>query len=168
MSEWQAVNMDSVSELLDCLHKTPKYSENGLPMVRVTDVKNGYLDRSNCLMVNEDVFKDFSKGYVPRIGDIIFTRVGSYGQSAIVMDDRPFCIGQNTTLILPQNIDSKFIFYFLISPSAKSEIDGLVGGSTQPTISMASMRKIKIPYPSLPEQKAIAGVLSSLDDKINL
>jgi type I restriction enzyme S subunit len=167
-SAWQEVKLDEVCDLLDCLHKTPKYTENGLPMVRVTDVKNGFLNTKNCLTVDNDVFKAFSKGYSPNVGDIVFTRVGSYGLSALVNKKEKFCIGQNTTLIISKAIDSKFSFYYLISPYAKQQIDGLVGGSTQPTISMASIRKVIFPLPPLPEQKAIAEVLSALDDKIDL
>ena len=115
-----------------------------------------------------EVFNAFSKGYKPKGGDIIFTRVGSFGLSAIVKREEKFCIGQNTTLVLPKKIDPFFIFYFLIGDDARSQIEGLAGGSTQPTISMASIRKIVVPYPPLPEQKAIASVLSSLDDKIDL
>ncbi len=168
MIEWKECQLGDVCELLDCLHKTPKYSDVGFPMVRVTDIKNGFLNTTDCLKVDKAVFDAFSKGYQPNIGDIVFTRVGSYGLSALVKRAEQFCIGQNTTLIMPREIHREFIFYYLISPEAKHQIDGLVGGSTQPTISMASIRKILLPLPPLPEQKAIAAVLSSLDDKIDL
>ncbi|TYT74133.1 restriction endonuclease subunit S [Desulfobotulus mexicanus] len=167
-SDWKEMELGDVCTLLDCLHKTPKYSGSGYPMVRVTDVKNGFLDTSECLLVDEEVFKAFSKDYKPKIGDIIFTRVGSFGLSAIVKKEERFCIGQNTTLLLPNKIDPFFIFYFLIGTDARNQIEGLVGGSTQPTISMANIRKIIIPYPSIDEQKAIASVLTCLDDKIDL
>ncbi|WP_289019463.1 restriction endonuclease subunit S [Desulfobacter postgatei] len=168
MAEWKEYKLGDICDLLDCLHKTPKYSEDGFPMVRVTDVKNGYLETMNCLKVNEDVFNAFSKNYQPKNGDIVFTRVGSYGLSALVKRNERFCIGQNTSLIIPKKIYPKFAFYYLISSDARQQIDGLVGGSTQPTISMQSIRKIVFPFPPLSEQKAIASVLSSLDDKIDL
>jgi type I restriction enzyme S subunit len=168
MSEWKEYKLGDVCELLDCLHKTPVYSDNGYPMVRVTDVKNGALDTSNCLKVSPDIYKDFLKGYKPKIGDIVFSRVGSFGNSSIVKKEIDFCIGQNTTLLIPNRVDPFFVFYYLISPDARNQIDGLAGGSTQPTISMKSIREIVMPFPPLPEQTAIASVLSSLDDKIDL
>lgn len=33
-----------ISKIIDSAHKTPKYSSNGFPMVRVTDIKSGFLD----------------------------------------------------------------------------------------------------------------------------
>lgn len=168
MAEWMKVELGEVCELLDCLHMTPKYSKTGYPMVRVTDVKDGYLDTTNCLRVNKDVFRAFSKGYTPKIGDIVFTRVGTYGLSGLVREPTYFCLGQNTSLILSIGINPFFLFYYLISEDAKFQIGGLAGGSTQPTISMANMRKIEIPFPAQQMQIQIAEVLSSLDDKIDL
>ena len=165
---WVENTLGNTCELLDCLHRTPKYSNHGYPMVRVTDVKNGPLDTSECLKVDYSTFNDFSKNYKPKIGDIVFTRVGSFGLSAIVKKEEPFCIGQNTTLILAKKIDPFFLFYYLISKVGRHQIVALSSGSTQPTISMASIRMIRFHLPPLPEQKAIAKVLTAFDDKIEL
>jgi type I restriction enzyme S subunit len=168
MSNFPMDILGNVSELLDCLHKTPTYVEKGIPMVRVTDVKKGYLNLDGALKISENDYQLFSKGYTPKNGDIVFTRVGSYGISSLVNNNQNFCLGQNTVLIKPKNINGKYLFYWLCSSECSSEIESLVGGSTQPTISMASIRKIEVPIPPLQEQKAIAEVLSSLDDKIDL
>ena len=167
MSEWQTVKLETIADVIDSLHQTPKYSEHGLPMVRVTDIKRGYLDLSNTLKVDEDVFDKFSKNHKPNIGDIVISRVGSYGNTSIVKTYEKFCLGQNTAFIIPKQ-NALFLFYFLNSPSGLNEIESSVAGSTQPTVSLKSIRNIEILLPTLPEQKAIAAVLSSLDDKIDL
>jgi type I restriction enzyme S subunit len=165
---WVETTVGDTCELLDCLHRTPKYSNFGYPMVRVTDVKNGPLETNGCLKVDVNTFNDFSKNYQPKIGDIVFTRVGSFGLSAIVKKEEQFCIGQNTTLILAKRINSFFLFYYLISKAGRHQIVALSSGSTQPTISMASIREIQFNLPPLPEQKAIAKILTAFDDKIEL
>jgi type I restriction enzyme S subunit len=76
-------------------------------------------------------------------------------------------LGQNTAFIVPKQVPL-FLYYFLNSPSGINEIESSVAGSTQPTISLKSIRNFAIPLPPLPEQKAIASVLSSMDDKIDL
>lgn len=167
MAEWKEDKLGEVAEVIDSLHRTPTYSEKGYPMVRVTDIKRGYLNLENTLKVDESTFNDFSQKRLPRRGDIVFSRVGSYGVSSLVNSDEPFCLGQNTTLIVAKE-NPCFLYYFLNTPNAKSQIDGLVAGSTQPTISLQSIKEILVPYPPLPEQKSIASVLSSLDDKIDL
>jgi type I restriction enzyme S subunit len=168
MSNYSRQNLGSVADLLDCLHKTPNYTEMGIPIVRVTDVKRGYLNLNGTLRISEADYELFSKGYTAKNGDIVFTRVGSYGIPALVKNNNTFCLGQNTVLIIPKNIEGTYLFYWLCSPECISEIESLAGGSTQPTISMASIRKIEVSLPPLPEQRAIAEVLSSLDDKIDL
>ena len=53
--------LDEVAEVIDSLHQTPSYVENGLPMVRVTDIKGGSIDLRNTLKVTLQVFNDFTK-----------------------------------------------------------------------------------------------------------
>lgn len=167
-SRWKEMNLGDVCDLLDCLHKTPVYANFGYPMIRVTDINNREIDTSKCLLVNKETYNQFLKGYKPKIGDIVFSRVGSFGNSSLVRKNIDFCIGQNTTLIIPKMINSVFAFYYLISPNARNQIDGLSAGSTQQTISMKSIREIVFPFPPIQEQIGIANVLSSLDDKIDL
>lgn len=62
--------------------------------------------------------------------------------------------------------DLNFIYYTLIH--YKRELQYLGEGSVQDNINLGTFENIKFPIPSLPEQRAIAAVLSSLDDKINL
>ena len=167
MSEWDKCKLGEIAEIIDSLHQTPKYSLDGYPMVRVTDIKKGYLNLKNTFKVDETVFNLFSKNHMPRKGDILFSRVGSYGNTSIVMSDELFCLGQNTAFIVPKQ-NPLYLYYFLNSPLGFNEIESSVSGSTQPTISLKSIRNFDVPVPPFPEQKAIAAVLSSLDDKIDL
>lgn len=167
MSEWKECKLEDIAEVIDSLHQTPKYSEFGYPMVRVTDIKKGYLDLSKTLKIDKEIFDKFSKNHIPKKGDIVFSRVGSYGNAAIVKTDEKFCLGQNTAFIIPKQ-NSFFIFYYLNSPIGFAEIESSVAGSTQPTVSLKSIRNFRILLPPLSEQRAIASVLSSLDDKIDL
>jgi type I restriction enzyme S subunit len=153
-----------LAELFDCLHKTPSYVDNGFPMVRVTDIKPGALNLSNTRKVDEKTFKEFSKKYTPKMGDIVFSRVGSYGVSSIVNTNEPFCLGQNTIFIIP-NVNSYLFYYFLNSPNAKVQIDEFVEGTTQPTISMKSIREIKVSVPPISDQQQIIAKISHVNSE---
>ena len=167
MREWLTKPLGEVADVIDSLHRTPNYSSSGYPMVRVTDIRPGELKVDNCLLVDEVTYRDFISRRKPQAGDIVFSRVGSYGVSAFVKRAMNFCLGQNTTFIVPKQ-DPAYLYYFLNSPSAKEQIEAFVGGSTQATISLASIKQIQVPVPDPDEQRAIAEVLSSLDDKIDL
>jgi type I restriction enzyme S subunit len=161
---WVEKSLGEVADLLDCLHKTPIYAETGFPMVRVTDIKPGFLDLSKTRKVDEQTFNAFSKGRNPKAGDIVFSRVGSCGVSAIVNSDEPFCLGQNTVFILPK-INSVLLYHFLNSPNAKEQFEGFIDGTTQPTISMKSIRQVAVPIAPPVEHDGLVAKLDSMREE---
>ena len=167
VSDWNEDILSNIAEIIDSRHKTPVYSDSGYPMVRVVDVNGGALNLENTKRVSDEVYEDFSRGRDPEVGDLVISRVGSYGVVSYVNSDEKFCLGQNTAFIIPK-INSRFLYYQLISPFVKWQIEQFVVGAVQKTISLKSIRQFQIKLPPEPEQKAIAHILGSLDDKIEL
>jgi len=62
--------------------------------------------------------------------------------------------------------DYRFVYYSLVD--SYSELENLASGAAQQNLNVSLISNYEIPLPPLPEQKAIAAVLSSLDDKIDL
>ena len=161
------VRLSEVATITDSLHSTPAYSLIGYPMVRVTDVRDFYLETQASLKVSKEIYKEFTKRETPQQGDIIFTRVGSYGNSCLTLQDKNFCLGQNTALIRP-HIDPHYLLFCLKSPFIKEQIESSVVGSTQKTISIKSIKDLLIPIHSKEEIASISQILSSLQSKIEL
>ena len=161
---WVEKPLGEIADLLDCLHKTPTYAESGFPMVRVTDINPGFLDLSKTRKVDEQTFIAFSKGRTPRVGDIVFSRVGSCGVSALVNSDEPFCLGQNTVFILPK-MNLMLLYHFLNSPNAKEQFEGFIDGTTQPTISMKSIRQVAVPIAPPAEHSRLVASLDSMREE---
>lgn len=163
--KWEEKRLDKLGVIIDSLHKTPKYSAIGFPMVRVTDIKGGYLKLENTFKVSEEVFQEFSLKHKSQKGDIVMSRVGTYGVPSLVDSDELFCLGQNT-LFISNTTTPKFIFYSLQSPYVQAQIEAKSTGASQKTISLKSIRELAIPCPSLPIQQKIASILSAYDDLI--
>ena len=159
--------LNDVSDVIDSPHTTPAYSKQGFPMVRCTDVKYGELNLKTTLKVDSDVFREFSRRYTPTSGDIIITRVGSYGISAKVKEVG-FCLGQNTSAIVPKTINGNFLYYALNSHIVGKQIEAGVVGSTQKTLSLKVIKALKIPRFGDVGERKIAETLSALDDRITL
>ncbi|EPN8550581.1 restriction endonuclease subunit S [Vibrio alginolyticus] len=157
--------LGDICDVIDSLHKTPKYSDIGKPMVRCTDVKYGELNLSNTFKVSDEVFNEFSKRYNPEVNDIIITRVGSYGITAQVKDIN-FCLGQNTSAIKPKNINPDYLYLVLNSKVVKDQIEFSVVGSTQKTLSLKAINNLDIPRFGDEIENQIAIIGASLDDKI--
>lgn len=166
--DWPKIALGEVATLYDSLHKTPKYSDDGYPMVRVTDIKGETLDTNSCKRVNEETFLEFTKKRLPQKGDILFSRVGSYGNSLLVKTKEHFCLGQNTVSIVANSdaVLPEYMFAFLNSHDAKAQIESFIGGASQPTISLGNIKRILVPKPPLAQQYRISFVLSSYDTLI--
>jgi type I restriction enzyme S subunit len=67
-----------------------------------------------------------------------------------------------------QRLDRRFLFLLLRSAAIRGEIAGLGYGSAQPNVSPSLIHGVEIPLPPLPQQRAIAHILGTLDDKIEL
>ncbi|WP_155903183.1 restriction endonuclease subunit S domain-containing protein [Marinobacter gelidimuriae] len=91
--KFKTSRVGEIAEIIDSLHKTPKYSTIGRPMVRATDVKYGPLKLDGTHSVDDEVYEQFSRRYKPSRGDIVITRVGSYGNTAYV-EDIGFVLGR--------------------------------------------------------------------------
>ncbi len=165
--KWKIKKMENISRIIDSLHQTPKFSETGYAMVRVSDIKTGELNLNKTLKVNEEVYKQFTINYTPQKGDIVLSRVGSYGVSSFVSTNKPFCMGQNTVVINPK-INNKFLFYVLNSEKIKKQIELESVGLGYKSLSLKGIKNLKFGVPDSKEQQQIAEILSSVDNKINI
>lgn len=108
---WDVVRMESISNVIDSLHQTPTFSDEGLPMVRVSDIKIGKINLDKTKKVSLEVFNQFVKKYKPRKDNLLMSRVGSYGVCSYIDRDIDLCIGQNTVIIVPNKIHFLFLYY---------------------------------------------------------
>ena len=107
-------------------------------------------------------------------GDVFFTTSSEtpeeVGMSSIWMGNQPntylnsFCFGYRPTV----DIDRNFLAYVLRSPAVRSKIIVLAQGISRYNISKKKMMEIKIPVPSIPEQKAVGNFFIKLDEMITL
>ncbi len=136
-------------------------------MVRVTDVKYGTLNLSNTFLVDEATYSEFSRRYKPSLGDVVITRVGTYGVTARV-GEAMFCLGQNTAAIIPKSIDSRYLYAALNSEFVRAQIEAGVVGSTQKTLSLKHIKALMIPRLGSFNEAEIAETIGALDDRITL
>lgn len=157
--------LSDVSDVIDSLHATPQYVENGYPMIRVADVKGGIVNTTDALRVDAETYNKFISKYKPQKGDIIISRVGSFGNVCIVGDE-DICLGQNTSVIHPK-IDDKYLYYYLSSDNVQDWIKNNVNGAGYKSLSLANINEIPIAVPSIEEQKRVANILDKFDKLVN-
>ncbi|WP_024333848.1 restriction endonuclease subunit S [Desulfotignum balticum] len=163
--------LSEIAEIVDCEHKTaPKVEVSEYLSVRTTDISNGRLNYENANRVSEKIYFEWIKRATPEPGDIILAREAPVGEAGWIDTGYKVCLGQRTVLIKIHHneVYKKFALYYLVNPETKYDLQSRSTGSVVAHLNMKDIRAFEISLPPLPEQKAIASVLSSLDDKIDL
>lgn len=144
---------------------------DGLPFARVGNINGGfnfhvadYFPNNNLKRVGEKISK---------VGDVVFTSKGTVGRFAFVNDKSPLFV-YSPQLCFWRSLDQNFIFprfllYWMQSREFFEQADAVKSQTDMADyVNLADQRKMKITLPDITEQRTIASVLSSLDDKIDL
>lgn len=163
---WEWVRLDTVLDVRDGTHDTPKYVKNGIPLITSKNISNGHLDFSNIKYISEKDFTEINKRSNVEKGDIIFAMIGSIGNPVIVDTDRKFGI-KNVALLknINHSLDMNFVLHYLYL------LENLwiknASGAVQKFISLKKIRSSLIPFPPLEEQRRIVEKVEELQSSIS-
>lgn len=145
------------------------YVSTGTPIVTVEHLGNRRFSKQNLPLVSDDDKKRLSK-YLLQEGDIVFSRVGSVDRCSYVTSAENGWLfsGRCLRVRCGNNCHPLFLYYYFCKESVKQYIKSIAVGATMPSINTKLMAEIPILLPKLEEQRCIAGILSSFDDKVEL
>jgi len=174
MSEWISCKLGGIADVQtgpfgSQLHRED-YKLVGTPIITVEHLGDNRITYQNLPLVSDEDKERLSK-YLLIEGDIVFSRVGSVDRRAYVSKNENGWLFSGRLLRVRANqevMNPKFLSYYFGDESFKEYIRRIAVGATMPSINTTILSEVGITYPPLPEQKAIASVLSSLDDKIDL
>ena len=144
------------------------YVVDGIPIVTVEHLGDRRINGDEAPKVSSEDVARLAK-YSLEEGDIVFSRVGSVDRCSLVtLNEAGWLFSGRCLRVRPKKseVDSVYISYFFRVVRFKDYIRAIAVGATMPSINTEIMRSIKVPVPPLAEQRAIAGVLGALDDKI--
>jgi type I restriction enzyme S subunit len=174
VSEWKTCSVEEISEKVcvgfvgTCAKYYCDEGPDSVPMIRTTDLREDGLATGALLYISKE-FHEANKKSQLVYGDILVARHGDNGKAVMYkLKEAANCL--NVIIIRPDHelVDHFFLLYLLNNPSTRAEIKSMSSGSVQDVINTKQIANLPILLPPLPEQKAIASVLSSLDDKIDL
>ena len=145
-----------------------QHTSNGVPMIRAQDYSRGWVDIEYLYRVSPKIDESYKRSRVLP-DDILLTIVGSVGNLAKVPSGfRNTNITQQTArLAFNKKASADFYLNILQSKLGKNVILNYTKSGVQPSLNLSDVEKFNLPYPPLPEQKAIAQTLSDVDTLID-
>lgn len=151
------------------LHKED-YVSTGTPIITVEHLGDNFILHDSIPCVSDED-RDRLSRYLLREGDIVFSRVGSVDRRALVRSEEDGWLFSGRCLRVRPNvevIDSKYLSYFFSLPSFQEHIRAIAVGATMPSLNTKILSNVEIFFPTIKQQRAIAHILGTLDDKIEL
>ncbi len=157
--------------LIDCEHRTPPGSESGYPYIAIPQMQDGRLDLSEARRIERRLYLEWTRKEKPRPHDVILSRRCNPGETAIAPADLEYALGQNLVLLRADGtkIYPPFLRWLTRGQEWWTQIGKFLNvGALFSSLKCADIPKIALRIPPLLEQRKIAMILDSLDDKIEL
>lgn len=144
------------------------YVGSGIPFVSASDLAGRRIDLARASFITQEAYDRLGNGKI-QDGDILFCLRGSLGKIGLAKGIHKGAIASSLVIIRPkQSISRDFLYYILSGSTGKSIARELDNGSVQGNLSVRELKQVEIDIPGYQEQMAIAHVLGTLDDKIEL
>ncbi|MEY8085960.1 restriction endonuclease subunit S [Klebsiella quasipneumoniae] len=147
------------SAITDGAHISPDTNEGEHYFVSIKDIKKGIIDFNNSLLTSSASYKYLVKtGCKPFSGDILFSKDGTIGQTAIVPDDVDFVVASSLIIIRADKEKAlpAFMDLLLQSSLVKEQVESFVKGAALRRLSIQNLEKVFGVFPTLSEQLMIS------------
>jgi type I restriction enzyme, S subunit len=167
--EWGSLPLEECIEtIIDYRGKTPKKVTQGIPLITAKIIKHGMIETPN-EFISPDDYDQWMRRGIPQAGDVLLTTEAPLGEVA-QLDERKVALAQRVVALRGEKglLDNDFLKYLLQSRQVQDQLKSRASGTTVQGVKQSELRKINLTLPPIAEQRAIAKVLRSLDDKIEL
>jgi type I restriction enzyme S subunit len=161
---------DICNKITDGTHQSPKWADRGVPFLFVSNIRRQYISFDTKNFVSESEYEKLTKHSPIEAGDVLYTAVGSYGNTAVVPPDRKFVFQRHIAHLKPKRgrVNSQYLSIVLEMPDAKWQADRYARGVAQKTVTLASLKEMTIPLPTIEMQGEFAARVDAIQRQIDL
>ena len=161
----ERVELGNVCDVRDGTHDSPKYHDDGYPLVTSKNICENSIDFSTCNLISKEDFDKINQRSKVDVGDILMPMIGTVGNPVIVKTNDDFAI-KNVALIKFKD-DSKVLNSFVMALLQSDYFDRAIlsktKGGTQKFIALGDIRKLEFDLPSLDQQKLFDSFVTQVD-----
>lgn len=170
--EWQHTELGSHFEITSSKRVFQhQWRSSGVPFYRAREItvlgEEGRVD--NDLFIDRALYLQYAREFgAPKAGDFLVTAVGTLGKTYVVRQGDEFYFKDASVIWFRSSatFDSQFLRYLFETPQVQDQVHGESTGTTVGTYTIRNAKKTRVFAPPLPEQKAIAEVLNSIDREV--
>ena len=157
---------DVCAILTDGTHQPPKFCDSGIPFLFVSNIKDFELTYDTDKFVTKEQYAELNKRTPVAKGDVVLSVVGSFGNPALVKDDRPFCFQRHIAYLKPNReiVVPEYLYFVLLADSVQKQFGIVAKGCAQKTITLTDLKAITIPLPPLALQQQFVDIARKADE----
>ena len=165
---YQKIGFSELGNIKIGLTHKPDYIKSGVPFLSSKNISKGYIDFENIHYISFEKFKSMPESTKPKIGDILFTRVGSNLGNPIVLEENiEFGIFVSLGAFRVNNkAHNYYIKYWMESDLFWKQLNQKVAGGAKDNLNSTWLREFELDIPSVVEQQKIAECLLAVDQLI--
>ena len=159
---------DCVATLIDYRGRTPQKTSSGIPLITAKVVKGGRIETPD-EFISVDEYAPWMRRGIPNAGDVVITTEAPLGEVAQLGCER-VALAQRLIALRGKSgvLDNTFLKFLMQSEDVQNQLRARASGTTVLGIKQSELRKVLLTLPPIHEQRAIAHILGTLDDKIDL
>ena len=161
--KWLYKDLKEVKDVRDGTHSSPKYIDNGYPLVTSKNLTDSGLNLNDVSLISESDYNEINKRSKVEVGDILLGLIGTIGKPVLVETDG-FAIKNVGLIKNGGQIQNQFLLQYLKTNLFNKYIQIEMAGNTQKFLGLETLRNTKVPVPSSEEQSAIGSLFRILDD----
>lgn len=162
-SGWKWAALEQLStKIVDGTHHTPEYVSSGIAFLSVKDIRGGTLHFDACKYISAESHQELSRRCAPSCGDLLITKSGTIGRTAIVNTDEPFSLFVSVALVKPVPGFSALVMKLGFDAWFQTiNVANDITGTAVKNLHLVDLKQVCVPVPPEVEQ---AEILSLVDE----
>ena len=168
---WEVVELGKVSKIKDGTHFSPKSKTGSFKYVTSKNIKFGYFDENKISYISEEEHNEIYKRCPVKKGQLLLTKDGAKtGNVCLNPLDEPFSLLSSVSVIdgKKDSLYNEYLLQWFLSELGQKRLKSSMAGQAITRLTLTKISAHKLIFPPLKEQKQIAEILSTSDEKLEV